>query len=297
MSNFEQFLEYRGQWGGKISSGEEMWWSEPQKALLTSSWKRFWFALDPRHYFILKFWKRALREQKQVSKVIDFGCGTAGTTMNFSMMIGKPITGVDVFQTQLDIAKHFSDQLGLGCEFRILKNQNEIPFPDGSVDVVFSLDVLGHVPAIPKVLNEFSRVLKKGGSVVLFTESTYSPGDRSIVASLAKQGMDMMAAVPEHISLFSKETLEEMFENAGFEMVERYSANVLHFLFYPKDYVLLLKDKKKGRGIYYVAWVWNKISKITPFYPWPFHLLRLWLTLLLGRKAFGTSYFYYLRKI
>jgi hypothetical protein len=116
------------------------------------------------------------------------------------------------------------------------------------------------------------------------------------MARLARQGVDMMSVVPEHISLFSKETLEEMFKAADLEVVERYSANVFHFLFFPKDYVLLLNGKLKGRSLYYLAWVWNKISKVFPFYPWPFHLLRLVFTRYFGRKAFGTSYFYYLRK-
>jgi SAM-dependent methyltransferase len=161
MSNLEQLLEYRGQWGGKISSGEEMWWSEPQKSLLTSSWKRFWFALDPRHYFILKFWKQALRDQKNVTRVIDFGCGTAGTTMNFSMVIGKPITGLDVFQTQLDIAKHFSDLLGLGCEFKLLKNQTGDSGKHGIHRCYFFTRCFGACPRNPESFIGIFAGLKK----------------------------------------------------------------------------------------------------------------------------------------
>ncbi len=291
--------QWGGQWGGKIASGEEMWWSEPRFDLRSSLWKRFWFRLDPRHYFILRFWKKVqktLQDRQSSFKFLDYGCGTGGTTLNFSMMIGYPITGLDIFETQLQIAGKFSDCIQANCHFKLLVENEKIPEPSESVDVVFSLDVLGHVPHIPSVLKEWSRVLKKGGAVLLFTESTYSQGDRSVMAQLARAGADMMAAVPEHISLFPKETLEEMFSAEGFEVKERFSANVMHFLFFPKDYVLMLKGKTDFRGLYYIAWIWNRISKVMPFYPWPFHLLRLGVTRLWGEKAYGTSYFYFLVK-
>jgi hypothetical protein len=114
---------------------------------------------------------------------------------------------------------------------------------------------------------------------------------------LADDGLDMMGMVPEHISLFSREELERMFAAAGFRMEERFSANLGHFFFFPKDYLLLLKNHAGHRGLYWLAVVWNRISKITPFYPWPFQILRLALTRAFGRQAFGTAYFYDLRKI
>jgi ubiquinone/menaquinone biosynthesis C-methylase UbiE len=229
-------------------------------------------------------------------KILDYGCGTGGTTLNFSSLLDKPFTGLDIFETQLKIARTFADKQGLGCQFKLLEEGGRIPAETGSIDLIFSLDVLGHVPNIPHVLAEFSRALKSGGSVLLFTESTYSDADHSIMAKLAKDGADMMGAVPEHISLFSREKLEAMFKDAGFEILERYSANVWHFFFFPKDYVLLLKGNKNHRFVFGAAWVWNRISKILPFYPWPFQILRLFVTHLFGKNSYGTSYFYLLHK-
>jgi len=139
-------------------------------------------------------------------------------------------------------------------------------------------------------------VLKKGAGVSLFTEATYSEKDHSLMARLAKKGLDMCEAVPEHISLFPKEHLEEMFADAGFEIVERKSANVLHWFFFPKDYVLLYRKFHKKSFLYYLSVIWNAILKVSPFYPVPADLMRLWLTRLFGDSAYGTSYFYLLRK-
>ncbi|MGE0615020.1 MAG: class I SAM-dependent methyltransferase [Bacteriovoracia bacterium] len=294
--------KYRGQWGGGIQTAdgrhEEMWWSEPNRALAGSAWARWRFRLDVRHYFILRFWGKFLRSRGAATlpRVIDFGCGSGGTTMNFSHVFWVPIQGVDIFETQLKVARQNAQALGSACTFERLGEGGSIPVPDASIDVVLSLDVLGHVPDIPAVLNEFRRVLKPGGAVLLFTESTYSDGDRSIMARLARSGADMMTVVPEHISLFPRERLEELFGAAGFTMLERVSANVGHFFFFPKDYVMLLRGRAGFTGWKMLASFWNRLSKLTPFYPKPLDTLRLALTLMFGRRAYGTSYFYYLRK-
>jgi ubiquinone/menaquinone biosynthesis C-methylase UbiE len=290
-------VKYRGQWGGKIENGEEMWWSEPQRNLQKSRWARFRFALDVRHHFILRFWRKV--PETKINRpllVVDYGCGTGGTTLNFSQFFGNAILGVDVFETQLVIAREFAKKQGIHSRFQALLPGGKIPVNDTSVDVIMSLDVLGHVPHVPTVLAEFARSLKPGGRVLLFTESTYSENDHSLMSKLARAGADMMLAVPEHISLFPKEVLEEMFRNAGFQVKERFSSNVCHFFFFPKDYVTLLRGKPEFKMWFRIAWLWDRISKLSPFYPWPFQVLRLCLTYLFGKKAYGTSYYYHLEK-
>ncbi|MEO7165387.1 MAG: methyltransferase domain-containing protein, partial [Bdellovibrionia bacterium] len=158
-----------------------------------------------------------------------------------------------------------------------------------------SADVLGHVPDIPLALSEWHRVLRSGGQVVLFTEAAYSPNDVSLSARLARDGYDMCTSVAEHISLFPRETLERMFHEAGFDISERYSANVGHFFFFPKDYVLLLRNAAQRRGTRRLAIFWNRLSRVFPFYPWPFQLLRLAATYIWGGAAYGSGYFYLLK--
>jgi ubiquinone/menaquinone biosynthesis C-methylase UbiE len=289
---------YRGQWGGTIENGEEMWWSEPDRRLAAGGFRarlrRLRFSLDVRQSYLLKFLRRALSRTQGTPELVDFGCGTGGTTLNFSRYLGVPITGLDLFETQLEIARRFAE--GTGCRFERLGDAGRIPRADGSIDVVLSLDVLGHVSDIPATLADWARVLKPGGTVALFTESSYSPGDRSLMARLARAGADMTAAVPEHISLFPREKLEEWFAAAGFEVLERASANVGHFAFFPKDYVLLLAKHPGHGALLAFARFWNRVTKLLPFYPLPVELARLALTRLFGANAYGTSYFYELTK-
>jgi ubiquinone/menaquinone biosynthesis C-methylase UbiE len=297
-----EFERYRGQWGGRTESGEEMWWTEPwAKPIDRPGLARMLFVADVRHHFLLRFWKRVERETKgRPLQIADFGCGTGGVTLNFSRYIGRPITGVDIFDTQLRIAREFNERSGLDCRFALLQEGSRLPFDAGELDVIFSLDVLGHVPDVNATLADWSRALKPGASVILFTESSFSAGDSSVMAWLARKGIDMTLVVPEHISLLPREELERRFEKSGLEIVERFSANVGHWFFFPKDYWTLLQGHPRSgigpRLLYIASRVWDRVLKISPFYPWPPQFLRLAATWTFGRSAYGTSYFYHLKK-
>jgi ubiquinone/menaquinone biosynthesis C-methylase UbiE len=299
MNKFEQ---YKGQWGGKIESGEEMWWTEPHHKLffrnpIRNFFGRLRFRNDVRHYFLIRYLEKILEHATSKPLVLDFGCGTGGVTISLAKYMGIPLVGFDIFPTQIQIATDLARRFENKSEFRLMKDDATFPLENNSVDAIVSGDVLGHVPDIPFTLKEWVRVLKKGGGISLFTEATYSEKDRSLMARLAKNGLDMCEAVPEHISLFPREELEKMFKNAGLEVVERKSANVFHWFFFPKDYVLLYQKFGKKPLLYYVSVVWNAVLKILPFYPVPIDTARLFLTRLLGSAAYGTSYFYLLRKI
>lgn len=293
--------KYEGVWGGRTDTGEEMWCTSPNPDLVDPSRTkreraRRRFFRDTRQYFILEFLRTAIAGRAH-PRIADFGCGSGGTTMNFSNYIHFPIEGYDIFGTQLEIGREQAARIGSMCSFKLLKN-GKFPVADDSFDVVMSLDVLGHVPDPEATLAEWRRVLKPGGYVVLFAESSYSAGDRSIMARLAQLGKeyDMTLVVPEHISLVSREIMEDQMERQGFRILDRYSANLGHFFFFPKDYVMLLRGKAKARFWFVVARVWNRLSKLIPFYPQPLEWLRLRMTKAKGREAFGTSYFYLLQK-
>lgn len=295
-SKATDFERFRGQWGGKTESGEEMWWTEPNRKLFGGlKFARLRFLTDTRQFLLYRYLKAIIAHQ-ECPVIVDFGCGTGGLTLSFSKMIERPIKGYDIFPTQIEIANTHAQEVESACSFQLLDSTGNLPLEKESVDAVFSADVLGHVPDIPKTLCDWYKVLKPGGGCALFTEASYSSEDRSLQARLARRGLDMCEAVPEHISLFPRETLEKMFQNAGFEICDQRSANIFHWFFFPKDYVLLFEKFEKNGPMAWLSKIWNRISKLLPFYPIPQEALRLFLTLLFGKNAYGTSYFYYLRK-
>jgi SAM-dependent methyltransferase len=68
------------------------------------------------------------------------------------------------------------DICGVPAEYRKPTLRNDLPLPDGSVDLVVTLGVLHHIPNVSHVLLEIDRVLRAGGMFVL-REPIHTMGD------------------------------------------------------------------------------------------------------------------------
>ncbi|KKU90760.1 MAG: Methyltransferase type 11 [Microgenomates group bacterium GW2011_GWA1_48_10] len=99
-------------------------------------------------------------ERKQKLKILDAGCGT-GMMIKALEKYGK-VEGIDISPEAIKL-----------CKKRGLKNVQiasvmKIPFKSESFDLVTSFDVIYHQQIVPnQAIREFSRVLKKGGVLLL----------------------------------------------------------------------------------------------------------------------------------
>ncbi len=79
-----------------------------------------------------------------------------------------------------------------------LGKQGKIVFPDNSFDLILCFDVLEHITQIKEIMNEWRRVLVKGGKVFVWWQLYFHP-----------YGHHLMSYIPipwAHVS-FSKKTL------------------------------------------------------------------------------------------
>jgi len=98
--------------------------------------------------------------------ILDAGCGT-GKYLNILENNSKLYIGIDLSNEQLKKAKLKS--LKESSKF-ICSNLSTIPLKDNEIDLIVSSWVLGTITNIDernKVLNEFKRVLKKDGIIIL----------------------------------------------------------------------------------------------------------------------------------
>jgi SAM-dependent methyltransferase len=94
--------------------------------------------------------------------LLDAGCGTGGLLRRFQRRFpGLCVTGIDLFQVACELA------ISLGTPRVSRAAATALPFADGSVAVVTSLDVLQHVVDHEQAAAEFFRVLKPGGLAVI----------------------------------------------------------------------------------------------------------------------------------
>lgn len=78
------------------------------------------------------------------------------------------LTGVDLSEPMLQKARIAAEDAGVAdrLEFRV-GDAGSLPFPERSFDVVLCNSVLHHLPAPLALFNEFSRVVKPGGAILL----------------------------------------------------------------------------------------------------------------------------------
>ena len=102
------------------------------------------------------------------SRILDCGCGPGSITVGLAQWApdGETI-GIDLGAEQLEGARARARDLGVNNVAFRQGNIFELPFGEGSFDVVFSQTVLFHIPDPEKALAEIKRVLRPGGLVAL----------------------------------------------------------------------------------------------------------------------------------
>lgn len=98
-------------------------------------------------------------------EAVDVGCGTGFIALLLAEL-GHRVTGVDQSARMLELARAKAQGRTVDVEFR-QGDADDLPLPDGSVDLVAERHVLWTMPDPLTTLTEWSRVLRPGGRIVL----------------------------------------------------------------------------------------------------------------------------------
>ncbi len=105
--------------------------------------------------------------------ILEAGCGT-GLLLEAATRIGRSAIGLDLSRGMLARAR----ERGL----RVVQGSlTQIPLPAASVDLVYSMKVLAHVPPIREAVAELARVTRPGGYLLL---EFYNPRSLRYLAKL-----------------------------------------------------------------------------------------------------------------
>jgi len=102
-----------------------------------------------------------LRLELKGLRVLDVGCGGGLLAERFSRT-GAQVTGMDPSGPSLEAARAHAREQGLEIDYR-QGVAEELPFPDGTFDLVYCCDTLEHVTSTDRAVGEAVRVLKPGG--------------------------------------------------------------------------------------------------------------------------------------
>ena len=105
--------------------------------------------------------------------VLEAGCGT-GLLLDETARVARNAIGLDLSRSMLGLAQHRGLRVVQG-------SLTALPLPDQSVDLVYSMKVLAHVPPIREALAELARVVRPGGHLLL---EFYNPRSLRYLAKL-----------------------------------------------------------------------------------------------------------------
>lgn len=214
-----------------------------------------------------------LIEQNQATKVLDVGIGRGITAMVLRRM-GLWVAGVDTwaahtqeledtFGNKSEMLKTLTDQ---GIELAVCDIEKEnLPFQDGSFDLVFFTDVIEHLHNPPqKPLEEIRRVLKVGGLLVLTTPNVVNLRNRmsfllgrsihsDFIAWFGKSGGERTEFFG-HSREYTLSEIKEMFRQLDFAVIKTRFSNCL---------LLPTPVSNKGRVYYTKDFRINSLKRLT----------------------------------
>jgi SAM-dependent methyltransferase len=102
--------------------------------------------------------------------LLDVACGAGGPALRIAAASACAVAGVDVHEKAVYTARALAKDRGLEprAEFLAADANLGFPFADAGFDAITCIDAINHFPDRPKMLAEWTRLLKPGGRA-LFT--------------------------------------------------------------------------------------------------------------------------------
>ena len=155
--------------------------------------------------------------------ILDIGCwdGFLSTLLREN---DNEVIGVDISEKAIELSKQ------RGLDVKRVSFEEDLPFPEGTFDVVVAGEVIEHVFDTDRFLIDIKRVLKEHGCLILTTPNLASLGRRILlllgISPLVETSLGDNAA--GHIRYFTKSSLFSLLEKHGFK-VENFFSDVVNF--------------------------------------------------------------------
>ena len=127
------------------------------------------YRFDKLHYLPKVVDFSAFRGQR----LLEVGCGIGTDLVRFARE-GARVTGVDLAQTAIDLARKNFELNGVAAEELRIANGEALPYADASFDAVYGHGVIQYTADAPKLIQEMHRVLKPGGTGIFMVYNRVS---------------------------------------------------------------------------------------------------------------------------
>lgn len=167
-------------------------------------------------------WLIANGDFRKEKKVLEVACNIGTTAIEIAQQFGCHVTGVDIDEDVLDIARKNIQEHKIEELVEVQKAAaTKLPFEDNSFDIVINEAMLTMLPqeAKEKAIHEYLRVLKPNG-FLLTHDLLLNTEDTTPVL------MQLRDAINVSVSPLSKQAWKTLFLESGFRNVETFSGEM-----------------------------------------------------------------------
>jgi len=191
-------------------------------------------------------------EEINNKKVLDAGCGTGIFSIIFANKGASLVVGIDISPGSLETAKALKKRFDLrNVEFK-KEDMLQLPFEDEAFDIVWAWGTVHHTTNPFEAIDELSRVLKKGGALLLAvykrTRLTFIHEIiRKILIKTPKKSWTILSKIfgvflAPVVFLFKKRQKSRKGEKLEELILDWYFVPIRHY-YYPEEIKELLEKK------------------------------------------------------
>lgn len=153
-----------------------------------------------------------LKDVSPESNILEIGCASGAFLKMLEVKGFKNVQGIDISETAINQAKR------RGLHKVQIADGQRLPFADNSFDIAIASDVLEHIEDDGQTLEEWRRILRPGGKLLVFV-----PAHPYLWSSHDEANL--------HVRRYTKNMLQKRIKEAGLEVQRIGYWNIL--LFFP----------------------------------------------------------------
>jgi SAM-dependent methyltransferase len=181
------------------------------------------------------------------SLVLDAGAGNCAYGVWFASQAKSTVVCTDI--SFLALHKYASVNIR-GKILRVCADLASLPFKQECFDAIYTIDTLGHIPNVNKVLDEFYRSAKKESALFCHSECTDPQAKWPDRVLISKLGADVVAAQDGHVAQLLARDLFMLYSRR-FQVISFVNpAGYLGWILgYPHKYLPAFKQAKMTRWL------------------------------------------------
>ena len=147
---------------------------------------------------------------QQGSKILTVGCGQGGADRFLAKEYGAHVLGVDLSETQLGTARTAASEASFSRIRYIKAPMTTLPCDDASMDIIWAQQSFFHCHDKTKAVQEFHRVLRDGGRIVLEETTLHNSTAREELLQVygPRLKLNELLMAEELVTLFEQTNLQ-----------------------------------------------------------------------------------------